>query len=57
MADTAKSSANQPLLKGKQATCEFYMKRLLPRKDLHKANLLLSADDLMAVNGSQFDYI
>lgn len=57
MADKAMTSSNQHLQKGKQATCEFYTKRLLPRKDLFKANLLSSADDLMQINGQQFDYV
>jgi hypothetical protein len=33
------------------------MKRLLPRKDLFKANLFKGADDLMAVTDSEFDYL
>lgn len=57
MADKAAGSANEHLHKGKQATCEFYIKRIMPRKDLHRANLLQSADDLMVIDGSQFDYI
>lgn len=57
MAFKAKTSSNLHLQKGKQATCEFYINRLLPRKDVFKANLLNSADDLMNIDGQQFDYI
>lgn len=56
MADTAANSAVASIKSGKQNTCDFYMKRLLPRKDLFKANLFNGAEDLMAVTDSEFDY-
>jgi hypothetical protein len=57
MASAAKSCANELIAQGKQKTCEFYIKRLLPRKDIHKAVILSSADDLMALNDQEFDYV
>ena len=57
MSDTAGQSENTVLKQGKANTCAFFLKRLLPRKDAYKANLLNSAEDLMAVEGSEFDYI
>jgi alkylation response protein AidB-like acyl-CoA dehydrogenase len=56
MADTAKRSDNPAIRQGKQKTCAFYLKRLLPRKDLYKQNLLLDAQDLLIVNDQEFDY-
>lgn len=56
MADTAEHS-NIPSIKlGKKNTCEFYLKRLLPRKDALRANLFIGADDLMEMTDSEFDY-
>lgn len=56
MADTAQQSDNPSIQSGKQNTCEFFVKRLLPKKDLFKANLFNGADDLMAVTDEEFDY-
>lgn len=56
MADTASRSDNINIREGKQNTCAFFLKRLLPRKDLFKQNLLEDAQDLLVVDGSQFDY-
>ncbi len=57
MADAAKKS-NNPLIKsGKAKTCDFYLKRILPRKDVHKALVLAAASDLMAHEDQEFDYI
>lgn len=56
MADTAQQSDNPSIQSGKQNTCEFFVKRLLPKKDLFKANLFNGADDLMAVTDGEFDY-
>jgi alkylation response protein AidB-like acyl-CoA dehydrogenase len=56
MADTAQQSDNPKVRAGKANTCAFYMKRLLPRKDLHKQNLMVDATDLMAVEDQQYDY-
>ncbi|MFT6085711.1 MAG: alkylation response protein AidB-like acyl-CoA dehydrogenase [Glaciecola sp.] len=57
MASAAQHSSNDLIAKGKANTCDFYMKRLLPRKDIHKSVVLAAADDLMAVEDQQFDYI
>lgn len=57
MADAAKRSTNAHIKAGKAKTCDFYMKRILPRKDMHKDLVLAAADDLMAVSGQEFDYI
>lgn len=57
MADTAQQSDNPKIKAGKANTCAFYMKRLLPRKNLHKQNLMVDAADLMAVEDQQYDYI
>jgi alkylation response protein AidB-like acyl-CoA dehydrogenase len=56
MADTAANSAVASIKSGKKNTCDFFIKRLLPRKDLFKANLFNGAEDLMAVTDSEFDY-
>jgi alkylation response protein AidB-like acyl-CoA dehydrogenase len=57
MADTAQSNANASIKSGKAHTCEFYQKRLLPRKNGFKANLFNGAEDLMAVSNDEFDYL
>lgn len=56
MADTASKNANEKIKLGKAKTCEFYLKRLLPRKDSFKANLFNGADDLMALSDMEFGY-
>jgi alkylation response protein AidB-like acyl-CoA dehydrogenase len=56
MADSAQKSDNQSLKEGKKATCTFYMKRILPRKELHKINLLTDASDLLNVADNLLDY-
>lgn len=57
MADAAKRSSNSNIKTGKAKTCDFYMKRILPRKDAHKALALAAVDDLMAIDGQEFDYL
>ena len=57
MTDAAKRSNNPNIKAGKAKTCDFYMKRILPRKDIHKAILQATANDLMAIDGAEFDYI
>lgn len=56
MASAAKQSDNHLLAQGKQKTCAFYMKRLLPRKDVHKSVIHASADDIMDLVDQEFDY-
>lgn len=57
MASAAQHSSNELVAQGKQKTCAFYLKRLLPRKDMHKSVIHGSADDLLAVNDQEFDYV
>ncbi|MEQ3653972.1 MAG: acyl-CoA dehydrogenase family protein [Glaciecola sp.] len=57
MADAAAQSSNELVQKGKANTCAFYMKRILPRKDVHKAVVLSAADDLLALSDQEFDYV
>lgn len=56
MADKASGNANKTLAAGKQQTCEFYLNRILPRKNTHKAALNLDSNDLMQMDDSTFDY-
>jgi hypothetical protein len=56
MADTASKNTNEKIKHGKAKTCDFYIKRLLPRKDGFKANLFNGANDLMALSDIEFDY-
>lgn len=57
MADTAVKTDNAALASGKIKTRDFYVKRLLPRKDMHKSSLLAGAEDLLAHNDREFDYL
>lgn len=57
MADAAVKTDNAALAAGKVKTRDFYIKRLLPRKDMHKASLVAGADDLTAVTDREFDYL
>lgn len=57
MADCANRNENPSVKMGKQNTCQFYLKRLLPRKDMHKQNILQNAEDLLQVENGQFDYV
>ncbi|MBT0585315.1 acyl-CoA dehydrogenase family protein [Alteromonas oceanisediminis] len=57
MADAAVRGDNAAIAAGKVKTCDFYIKRLLPRKDMHKASITVGADDLLAVDDREFDYL
>ncbi|MEP1385970.1 MAG: acyl-CoA dehydrogenase family protein [Paraglaciecola sp.] len=57
MADMAQKSSNESVKSGKANTCAFYLKRILPRKELYKTNLLDSAKDIMALTDKEFDYL
>jgi hypothetical protein len=57
MSSAAAHSSNELIVKGKENTCNFYIKRLLPRKDIHKSVILSAADDLMALEDQQYDYV
>jgi len=56
MSDAANKSTNTKIKEGKTKTCEFYIKRILPRKDVHKSVVLSSASDLMALEAINFDF-
>jgi alkylation response protein AidB-like acyl-CoA dehydrogenase len=56
MADSAQQSSVASIKSGKANTCAFYLKRLLPRKEGFKANLLTGAEDLLAPADNEFDY-
>lgn len=57
MADVASVNSNELIAKGKAKTADFYIKRLLPRKDNHKAVILDNSDDLLAHADQEFDYV
>lgn len=57
MADAAVKTDNAAIIAGKTKTRDFYMKRVLPRKDMHKATIFAGAEDLLAVNDREFDYV
>lgn len=54
MADAASSNDNETFKAGKINTANFYMKRILPRKDLHKAAIQLGDDDLLSPTQDEF---
>lgn len=56
MADTAQGQDNQKFAKTKQATCDFYMKRILPRKELYRSTLSLGAEDLLSLTNEEMMY-
>lgn len=56
MADSAQHADSVSIQDGKRHTCDFFLKRLLPRKEGFKINLFNGADDLLALNDAQFDY-
>jgi len=57
LVDTAQEDDNKVLKEGKQKTAEYYIKRLLPQKDLFKTNLFRSAEDLLDIADREFDYV
>jgi alkylation response protein AidB-like acyl-CoA dehydrogenase len=57
MASAASQSTNEHIANGKVNTCAFYMKRILPRKEMHKSVVLSAADDLLALTDQQYDYV
>lgn len=56
LADAGTRSSNATLASSKQKTCHFYMQRILPRKEAHKAAMMAGSDSLLAISGSEFDY-
>ncbi|MEM0911227.1 MAG: acyl-CoA dehydrogenase C-terminal domain-containing protein, partial [Pseudomonadota bacterium] len=57
MANVAAKNENKAIASGKRKTCDFYIKRLLGRKDVHRQVLFVSADDLIDVVNNEFDYV
>jgi hypothetical protein len=57
MASAASHSSNELIAAGKENTCNFYIKRLLPRKDIYKSVVLTAADDILALDDQQYDYV
>jgi alkylation response protein AidB-like acyl-CoA dehydrogenase len=57
MADAAIKTDNSAIASGKVKTRDFYMKRVLPRKNMHKDTLFAGADDLLVVKDREFDYV
>ncbi|BBO29152.1 acyl-CoA dehydrogenase [Alteromonas sp. I4] len=57
MADAASRCNNPNIAEGKQKTCKFYIERLLPRMQGHKAALFSGASNLLDISGSEFDYL
>ncbi|TPV57863.1 acyl-CoA dehydrogenase [Aestuariibacter sp. GS-14] len=57
MADAASQCGNPHIAAGKQKTCTFYAERILPRMQGHKAALFAEAANILAVSGSEFDYL
>lgn len=56
MADTAAQQAGTEFAASKLKTCDFYLKRILPRKSLHRQLLSLGSDDLLALTAEEFGY-
>ena len=57
MADTAQRSDNAVLAASKAKSRDFFIARLLPRREAHKAAYLAGPDSTMAISGSEFDYL
>ncbi|VEL95700.1 alkylation response protein AidB-like acyl-CoA dehydrogenase [Alteromonas sp. 76-1] len=57
MADKAASTDNAVLASSKQKTRDFYMQRILPRRNAHKQAYSAGYESTLAVSGSEFDYI
>ncbi len=56
MANCAEKMEHKALALGKRKTCDFYINRLLGRKDVHRHVLVVSAEDLLSVADDEFDY-
>ncbi|MCY7296073.1 acyl-CoA dehydrogenase family protein [Alteromonas sp. a30] len=54
MADTVAQSDNPVFKSSKVKTADFYIKRILPRKDLHKSAIQFGSDDLLAPTEEEF---
>ncbi len=56
MADKAKQADNPTFAAAKQKCADFYVARILPRRDAHLSAMLSGAENVLAVSGSEFDY-
>ncbi len=56
MADKAKQADNPTFAAAKQKCADFYIARILPRRDAHLSAMLSGAENVLAVSGSEFDY-
>lgn len=56
LSDSAQCCDNQLVAATKQKTCQFYIERILPRKEACKSALFSGPESLLAITGSEFDY-
>lgn len=56
LTDKAQSSSIESIKLGKAKTCEFYLKRIMPRRLSHHKNLTDSVTDLTEISDQMFDY-
>jgi hypothetical protein len=57
MADKAQASGNAVLAASKMKTRDFYMERILVRRDAHKAAYKAGPGSTLAISGNEFDYL
>ncbi|MEC8450311.1 MAG: acyl-CoA dehydrogenase family protein, partial [Pseudomonadota bacterium] len=57
MADKAQASGNAVLAASKMKTRDFYMERILVRRDAHKAAYKVGPESTLAISGNEFDYL
>ena len=57
MADKAQHVGNAVLAASKMKTRDFYMERILVRRDAHKAAYKAGPESTLAVSGNEFDYL
>ena len=57
MADAAQNSDNAVLAASKVKTRDFYIERILPRRDAHKVAYMAGPESTLAISGSEFDYL
>ena len=56
-ADAATQCDNQVIASAKQKSRNFYLQRILPRRDSHKVAMQAGADSVLSIAGSEFDYL
>ena len=57
MADKAQTSGNAVLAASKMKTRDFYVERILVRRDAHKAAYKAGPESTLAISGNEFDYL